>query len=913
MRGLLRRVWYLLRHRQLEDELEEELTFHREMMRQALEQEGVAADRVAVEAQRALGNDALARNHARDVWVWPWLQDISQDIRFAARLLAKERRFTLAAVVALALGIGVTNTVFTIVNTAMFRDLPFDEPERLISIQTQTTRGQGQAASFAEYRDWRDATTTFAGIGASAMAPLSLVDEGLQPERLRGAFVSANTFRLLRVAPLLGRDFLPEDDRAGAPAVVIISYGVWQGLYGGDAAVIGRYVRINDVPSTIVGVMPPRFGFPAFQDLWQPLALLPGLDMARRDVRRLSVFGRLTDAADLPRARAEIDTIVAQLAREYPDTNKDTMPSVMLMRDRLALPSTWPILVTLMVAVGFVLLVACANVASLLLARSVNRSREIAIRASLGATRWRIVRQLLIECMLIATLAGALGLLLSVYGVTLLGVAFDAIEIAAPAQSNTPYWVDLSMNWLVFLFVGALCLVTGLAFGLVPALHISKTDVNDTLKDGGRGGIGGRHARRWTGAFVTAQLALTLILLSAAGLLWRNFLTTYRADVIVDASELVTMRLALSMQKYSTPELVQRFHEHLDERLVGRSDLLSATIASYIPYSAFLSSAPQGSSRQVAIEGHVVENGMARPSVQYVVAGPRYFETIGLPLARGRGFTARDELPAQAGAIVDERFATMFFGGEDPLGRRIQVSTGGAESAASPWLTIVGVVPTLVQYGPGRPAVPVVYVPLRLEPAPRIVGLMARRSRSDERATGRHLAIGNDPRLTAIVSAIRDEVRALDADLPVFAVETMDTALARSRFANRLIGTWFGMLASIALVLASVGLYALTAHSVASRTQEIGIRMALGAQTSEVVWMFVRRSVAQLAVGVTLGLAGALATGQLLHTWLTRTDPLDGLTLAVVSTTLILVSIVACFVPARRAARLDPVIALRND
>ncbi len=911
MGELWRRAWYALRHRRLEAELQEELDFHREMARHALEDDGVTADRAGLEAQKVLGNDALARNQVRDVWIWPWLQDISQDVRLATRILATDPRFTLAAIVALGLGIGVTHTVFTIVNTAELRDLPFDQPDQLISIATRTADGRDGGVSFADFRDWQRSTTMFAGLAASSMGIMNLSDEGRSPERLRGAFVSANAFSLLRAAPIIGRDFLPEDDRQGAPAVVIISYGIWQALYGGQPSVIGRAVRINEALATIIGVMPPRFGFPALQDVWQPLAFMPGIEASKRDARRLSVFGRLAHAAELPQARAVMETVVGQLAREHPDTNKGTAASVVRLRDRRA--DNWPTLTTMIGAVGCVLLIACANVANLLLARSVNRAREIAIRASLGATRWRIVRQLLIECVLVAFFAGGLGLLLSRYGVSLLGVGFDLLDVAGPGQSNTPYWVDLSMNWPVFVFVAVLCVVSGLAFGVVPALQISKTDVNETLKDGGRGDVGGRHARRWTSAFVVAELALTLMLLSTAGLLWRNFLTVYQSDVIIDASDLMTMRLSVPIEKYPTSEQVHTFQRQLDERLAGRSDIFRAALGSYVPYAL-----PQGpltmATRQIAVEGQAPIAGAPPPSAMYALAGPRYFETIGLPTIRGRALSARDEQLGQEGAIVDQRFVTMFLVNEEPLGRRIHISAAGPQSTqTSPWLSIVGVVPTLEQFGPGRPANPVVYAPLALEPTPRNVALIIRRPVSAERTSGRHVAIGEDPHLVAILSAVRDDVRALDANLPVFAIETMDAMLARTRESNRLFGQWYGMLAVIALVLASVGLYALTAHSVASRTQEIGVRMALGAQTTEVVWLFLRRSIGQLAIGLTLGLGGALATGQLLQSTLTRTDPRDGLTLAVVCTVLIAVSIVACLVPARRGARLDPVIALRNE
>jgi predicted permease len=750
-----------------------------------------------------------------------------------------------------------------------------------------------------------------AGLAATVLAPMNLSDERHQPERLRGTYVSSETFRLLRVAPVHGRDFLPDDDRPGAPAVAIISYGVWQVLYGGDPSVVGRVVRINDIPATIVGVMPARFGFPAFQDLWQPLALMPGIESAGRGMRRLDVFGRLVDSANLLAARAEIQNAAAQLAVAYPDSNTNLTVSVAPLKDRR--PDSGPILMTMMGAVVFVLLIACANVANLLLARSVQRAREIAIRASLGATRWRIVRQLLIECLLVAICAGGLGLLLSVAGVKLLGVAFDVIDVAGPAQLNTPYWIDLSMNAPVFAFVAALCLATGLVFGLVPALHISKTDVHNTLKDGGRGGLGGRRARRWSGVFVAAELALTLVLLTGAGLLWRSFLTLYRQDAIVDVSDLVMMRLGLPVEKYSTPERQQAFFAALDDRLAGRSGVFRATIASYVPYSMSLTPI-----RQLSLEGRQATPGSQLPSVRYAFAGPRYFETMGLPLIRGRAFGASDERTGEEGAIVDQQFVATFLADEDPIGRRIQLSAAQPPGDTSAWLTIVGVVPAMTQGEPVRPSgqagpPPMVYVPLSLEPAPRTVALVARRPDAAEHKTWRAVPIGGDPQLSSIVSAIRDEVRALDPDLPVFAIETMDAAMVRARFPNRLMGTWFGILAGIALVLASVGLYALTAHSVASRRQEIGVRMALGAQAREVIWLFLRRSIGQLGIGLALGIAGALATSRLLQSYVLRTDPVDAPTLIVVCAVLVIVSLLACLVPARRAARVDPVTTLREE
>jgi predicted permease len=550
---------------------------------------------------------------------------------------------------------------------------------------------------------------------------------------------------------------------------------------------------------------------------------------------------------------------------------------------------------TLMGAVGFVLLIACANVANLLLARAATRSHEIAIRASLGATRWRIVRQLLIESVLLATIAGLLGLFLSVYGVRYFGVTFNVRETSAPDRALTPYWVDLTMDWRVFRFVAALCLGSSIVFGLAPALHLSKTDVNDVLKDSGRS-AGGARARRWTGALMVFELALTLILLTGAGLLVRSFVTRYRTDLVIDTTNLFTGRLMLPIQKYRTPEQQGRFLGQLEQRLASNPALAAATIASDVP---LVSSG--GVPRQLSIDGRPEGSSQKPPAVSYVRVGGRYFETLGLRLVEGRTSATEEAAAGRSVAIVNQRLATMFFPGEDPLGRRIRLNIPNAPGggAPAPWFTIAGVVQTLPQFMPAEVSPEaVVFVPFRADPGPmRFVSLLVR---------GRSGTSGD-------VTLVREEIRALDPDLPLFAVQTLNEVIAGTRYPIRMIGSLFGFLAITALALASVGLFALTAHGVAQRTHEIGVRMALGAQASQVAWLFMRQTLLQVAIGLTLGLAGAMAIGQLLQAFLGGTSARDPFTLVAVATLLVVVSLTACFLPSRRAARLDPAAALRHE
>jgi predicted permease len=902
MRRFLNRAWHLIRRRRFEADLAEEMEFHRAMKQQELEEQGIETTQAAAAARRAFGSNALARDNARDEWISIWLRDIAKDVRFAARLLARDRRFTLAAVAALALGIAANTTIFTFINTALFKDLPFDQPRRLLALGTADVRGplpdapgpRRDGVSWADFQDWRAASRTFAGMAADSGATMNLSDEGRAPERFRGAFISANTFDLLRVKPVLGRGFLASDEKPGATPVLILGYAVWQSRYGVDPSVIGRTVRVNDVPSIVIGVMPAGFRYPMIAEVWQPLSLVSGLATAKRDARSLNVIGRLADSVTAAQARADLSAITERLAREHPDTNRGIAATLAPPMDGVR-RSGKPFFVTLMGAVGFVLLIACANVANLLLARAATRSHEIAIRASLGATRWRIVRQLLIESVLLATIAGIVGLILSVYGVRYFGVVFDAVETAAPDRAATPYWVDLTMDGRVFAFVAALCLGTSLVFGLVPALHVSKTDVNDVLKDSGRS-PGSARVRRWTGALMIFELALTLVLLTGAGLLVRSFLTRYRTDLVIDTTNLFTGRLTLPVQKYRTPEAQWAFFERLDQRLASHPALAAATIASDVP---LVSSG--GVSRQLSIDGRPQASRQKPPAVSSVRVGGRYFETLGLRLVQGRAFATDDAAAGRAVAIVNQRFATLFFPGEDPLGRRIRLDRPDAadNGAAAPWLTIVGVVQTLPQLMPGGLSPEAVaFAPFRAEPGSmRVVSLLVR---------GRSGTSGD-------VKLVRDEIRALDPDLPLFAVQTLDEVVAGTRYPIRMIGSLFGLLALNALILASVGLFALTAHGVAQRTHEIGIRMALGARASQVAWLFMRRTLVQLAIGLLLGLGGALAVGQLLQAFLSGTDARDPITLAGVVTLLIVVSLTACFLPARRAARLDPAAALRHE
>lgn len=889
MRTLLRRIAYALQKRRHERELADEIAFHREMKQREIEESGVPARDAAIATARALGNDALAVNHARDVWIWPWLQDLSQDVRFACRLLLKDRRFTAAAILALALGIAATTTAFTFVNGAVLRPLPLKDGERLVWFRMVDARQRPLGVSYADVRDWR-AAKTLSHVATSFEFAMNVSDEGLPAQRLLGSYISIDAFDMVGATPLIGRGFLPEDDRLEAPRTALVAHTVWTTRYSGDPSIVGRTIKVNDVPVTVIGVMPERFHFPITTEIWMPAALNlgpPATIDARRGARNVLTIavGRLADGVDRAQAQAELDAITSRLARDYPDTNAGLSVALESL-DAMYREGMKQMLLLVMAAVVLVLLIACVNVANLLLARAANRSREIAIRASLGGSRWRIVRQLLIESLMLATVAGAFGLLLSFYGVRVYSEIFTR-SIDAPQ----PFWWDFAIDGRVYAFLALTCAAATLAFGLAPALHVSKTDASDVLKDASRSHTAGVRARRWTGALMVGELALTLVLLAGAALMVRSFVAIYRAAQVLDTSDMVTMRLSLSGQKYAQPERIKQFFRQLDERLSAMPAIGSVTVASDIPIMTLTNS-----QRQLEIAGR--EMPTPPPMTAYLYIGPRYFETMRLRLIRGRDFTDADGRPGQEAVIVNQRFASMYFADADPIGQRIRLTNAAAPTAPKPWFTIIGIAPTIPQILDRREPEPVAYSYVPTEPAPhRLVSIIARTNTSTAEA----------------VNMMREAVHAIDPVLPGYFVQTMDQVAANTRWPFRIFGSMFGLLAGIALVLASVGLYALTAHGVRQRTQEIGVRIALGAGARDVQWLFVRRTLVHLAIGLGLGLAGAIVAGRFLERFLIRTAPTDPLALTLVSLLLIVVATLASVLPARRATRVDPVVALRCE
>jgi putative ABC transport system permease protein len=760
---------------------------------------------------------------------------------------------------------------------------PYHDPQEILHMNGRnTSTGNGSGISYLDAEEFRGQSKVFASLAAYRNNSFTVTENGRPPERVRGCAMSASSFALLGQEPLVGRAFAEGEDKPGAPPVAILGYGLWKSRYAGDAQILGRVITINGTAHEIIGVMPEGVKFPNNAEMWR--ALIPEADdLKRRDLRMLNMFGRLAEGKKREAGAAELSAIASRLEAQYPDTNKNMGVEVMTFNERFNGGPIRAIFLSLLGAVGFVLLIACANVANLLLARSANRAREVAVRFALGASRARIVHQLLVESVLLACLGGLFGLALAHFSVKL----FDA----AVANVGKPYWIVFTFDPTVFGYFAAICLTTGIVFGLAPALQVSRTNMNNVLKEGGRGNAGAVRARRLTSAMVIAEIALTIVLLVGAGLMIRSFLKLYSLNLGVDTTHMLTMSVQLPNAKYSTSDQRKIFYDSLMGRLQGIPGMRSVAIATSVPFTG-------SEGRTLEIEGRPQAKPEEAPRTSTITVSANYFDAMDVAIRRGRGLRENDGAPGSEVAVVNDRFVTRFFPNEDVLGRRIRLVAGSAQKPEpGPWLTVVGVSPTIRQGNPqSTEPDAVVYQPYRLQ-SPGFMNIIARSQVAS----------------TSLTPLVREAVQAVDSDLPVFNVQTMDELLAQSRWPYRVFGTMFTIFALIALVLSAVGIYAVTSYSVTQRTQEIGVRMALGAQTRQVSWLILRRGLVQLAIGLTIGISLALFAGAPLRAVLVQVPPRDPVTFAVIISVLVLVTLAACLMPARRATRLDPLTALRIE
>jgi len=795
------------------------------------------------------------------------------DIRLSLRTLANNPGFTAVAVTMLAVGIGANATVFTVTNAVLFKGFSLvqgNERLRYISYKNSNC-----CVSYPDFLDWKAQSKSFEGMAIVHGVGIALTDTSGFPENLSGNENSADTFRLVGQKPILGRDFTASDEMPGAPPVAILNYGFWERRYAKDPAIIGRTVRMDGALTTYIGVMPQGFSFPQTVDVWVPLVQTPKV-MSRENRDTWVVVARLAQGITAESARTEMEIIGRRLATEYPVSNRELMPDIQTFTQFFIGPNGAMIYGSMWGAVGLVLLIACANLANLLLARAIGRSREISIRIALGAGRWRIIRQLLIESVMLSGLGGFLGWWIASWGV----------RSYALAMANKSSWLvlDYSMDQRVLTYLIAISIGTGLLFGLAPALRLSKLDVNASLKDGGRSATGGGHGKHLSALLVTGEMALAVVLLAGAGVMIRSYLKIHTADIGANTANVLGGSVNLPSGKYPHAADKISFFDRLLTRLEAMPGVESVATADALPAA--------GSSKfSYQLAGDAPED--RRHKLSALKISPAYFRTLKATMLSGREFNDADALSAAPVAIVNQLFATRYWPGEDPLGKRFRFFDGDTPEA---WRTVVGVASNIIQNDQTRQAFdPIVYLPYRQKPG-----------------GGAWILVRTSFRPAGLTTAFRQEVQALDPSLPLYGPMAIADRMERF-WDSRFYGSLFLIFAAIALLLASIGLYTVIAHSVSQRTQEIGIRMAIGGTPRDILRLVFRQGMIPLAIGLTVGLAASFAVNRILTSMLVQVSPADPITLVVASAALVLAGTLGCLIPARRAMRVDPVVALRNE
>jgi putative ABC transport system permease protein len=880
VRSLISRLLDIVLRRRREDRLSEEIQAHLDLMADDYVAQGMSPADARLAARREFGGVDQTKMRYRDQRGLPLIDALTQDVRFALRVLARDRGFALTAIVVLAVGIGVNNMFFTLVYAHKFRGLAIERPDRVLSISMFDDRAADRLVSLPDLEDLRAEQRSFQGLAAYTTGIVTIGDEGRAPDRYSAAYLSANALVTIGVTPIAGRGPEPREDRPGAEPVVLLGAQAWHSRYGGDPAIVGRTIQVNGAPATVVGIIPERSGFPSGAAVWLPLGQWPGMANLKREARSLRVIGRLRDGVRGSDAEAEIQSIAGRLERVHPDTNRNVRVRVMPINERLlgTLDGWLPFISAGLI----VILVACANVANLMMARAMSRGPELAIRTSLGASRFRLIRQLVVESMVLAGAGATIGL-----GVSLVGVRLFSSAIP---EGMLPYWFEYSMDQSVLAALIVTAFASAFVFGLIPALQASKTDVNRTLKDGNRGTGRGLASRAWTAGFLTAELALAILLVTAIG---RGNLTSRPvapADATLRTAPVLTAAITLPASKYPGARERDQFFRQLEERVLAQPGIVATSLTTSLPVPAFTPA-----QRRIDVEGQSRPDNGPAPALSVVEIGSGYFETLGLPLTRGRAFSDQDGAAGQPAAIVNERFVEMFLRDEEPLGRRVAASPlDAAPGTAREWRAIVGVAPATRDAAYQRN--PVIYLPVR-GATPASVTLMVRSE--------------NDP--AALASLLREEARAIDSNVPLYQMQALAATIHDATWGAR-VSNYLGMTVMLlSLILAMVGLYAVTAHGVNLRTREIGVRMALGARPLQVVLVILRSVRVPLILGSLLGLVGAVAWDRAFTSGLVDEYAADPKALLTIVSLLAAVVGIACLVPARRATRMNPVTALRHD
>jgi putative ABC transport system permease protein len=877
LRIFFHRLLGLFLQRKLGRELDEEIRSHLEMQIEENLRQGMSLEDARRAARLRFGGVEQVKEAYRDKSRLGWIESLWQDLRYGVRMLRKNPGFSAVAVLTLALGIGANTAIFTVVNAVLLQPLPFHEPERLVRVWRSSAEEDRTALSFPDFADIRAQQTVFERMAAWRSSDYTLTGQG-DPVNLSGLVVTAELFPMLGAAPQFGRGFTPEEDRAGNRAV-ILGHSLWQNRFNSDPKVAGKTVTINSLSYNVAGVMPAEFKFPIQYDpvdLWVSLGADP-LVTARGRLN-YSVIGRLKPNVTAPQAEAALRVIVDTLARQYTESSDFVSARVLPFHQEVVRDVRLGLLLMFGV-VGCVLLIACANVANLLLQRATMRRKEIAIRAALGAGRWRILRQLLTESLLLALGGGVIGWLMAMWLTKLL------ISLAPKGLPRAP---ESGLDARVLGFAVLASLATGVIFGLAPALQAAKMDLNEALKDGAKGG--GARSNRFRNALIVIEVALALMLLVCSGLLLNSFLRLQRVDPGFDSHNVLTFRIGLPANGYSQQTQVASFYQELISRLEAAPGVKSVSAISHLPLGS------RRGRTGFAIEGIATRPDNEVPySTDFRAVTPGYFKTMGMHLIKGRDFNPRDELRSTQVAIINESLARRYFPNQDPLGKRVMP---GIQIDERPWMMreIVGVVRDAKHVSLREEPPPYIYLPHRQFPRPGMT-LVVRAS--------------NDPK--GLIGVVQKETHALDSELPVFEIRTLDQYLASSVAEPKFSAMLIGLFAGLALILSCIGLYGVMSYAVAQRTRELGIRMALGAQRRDVLRLVIRQGIGLTLLGAAIGVAIAVALTRMMKSWLFGVSPTDPLTFAVAALLLTIVALLSCWVPARRAAKVDPITALRFE
>jgi predicted permease len=876
MNSFFRKLRWLVQRRDKEAELREELRFHLEEEAEQRQADGLAKDEARLAARRELGNLALVEENTRAAWGWTRLEQLARDASYGLRQIRRNPGFSAIAIATLALGIGASTAIFSVVDAILLRPLPYPEPDRLVRIweSPPTHDRPHNLVNPLNFLDWRDHSQSFEAMAAVLERPTNVSVNG-QPLALPGLQVSPDFFSILRVAPVLGRTFVSEDGVPGHDGIVILSHGFWQRQFGANPAAVGQRIEVDGVPLTIVGVMPQGFSFPNVKpEVWMPMALDRSAE--RSGGRFLTVVARLKPGVTLDRARQDMRNVTKFTAESRPEQNKDWGANVFPMLEDATQDVRRPLWV-LLASVGFLLLIACANVANLLLMRGTARLREIAVRTALGAARARIVQQLLAESLVLSVAGMAAGLVLAHFGLR-------GLLALIPQNAPLPRSEPISIDERVFLFTLLAAVLTAVLFGLVPALRLSRLDVQKSLAQGTlRGGVGGHVALRRS--FVVAEVALALLLSVGAGLMLRSFARLMAVDPGFAPNHLVTMRIWTSPSRYTDNLKRSQYVDNILNEIRQTPGVEAASSIHFLPLTERISGSCFSPADQPP------PSPAEAPDAQFLIVGSDYFRTMGTPVLSGREFETRDHFNGPPVAVVNDAFVRRFSPKENILGKQLRVCW----TIQKP-VEVVGVVADARQAALQKPPEPTIF--LCNSQAPMYFASLVVRAQGDARQILREAELA---------------VHRVDPEQAVSDLQTMDSVFSDSVSAPRLQLVLLLVFAGIALALATIGVYGVVSYSVGQRTQEIGIRVALGARAADVARMVLQEALLLAGLAVVLGLSGAFALTRLLQSLLFAVKPTDPATLAAVSAAVLAVAVIAAFLPARRASRVDPVIALRNE